>query len=119
MEKYWCFSFFQVFRFLQLFWFWLQKKLKKLKKPHLAGKYILWRNIGFSVFFSFFGFCNCLGFGYSKKIEEPEKTLKKTYLAGRYILWKSMENIVFFRFFVFSGVLVFAFKRLEKPEKQN
>ena len=64
MEKYSFFSFFSFFLFSlvnQLKKLKNPKKLKKLKKPYLAGRYILWKNIVFSVFFSF---SNCLGFGY-------------------------------------------------------
>ena len=65
---------------------------KKLENPYLAGRYILWKNIVFSVFSVFFWF------SLVKKRKKPKK-LKKPYLAGRYILWK---NIVFSVFSVFS-----------------
>ena len=67
---------------------------KKLENPYLAGRYILWKNIVFSVFFSFFGF------SLVKKLKKPKKLkkLKKT-VFGRQIY--SMEKYSFFSFFSF------------------
>ena len=59
------------------------ENMKKLKKPYLAGRFILWKSIVFSVFSVVLVLA-------IKKNEKPKKkhenAIKKQYLAGGYIL---------------------------------
>ncbi len=86
------------------------ENMKKLKKPYLAGRFILWKSIVFSVF----SVVLVLAIKKKWKTEKKkhENARKKQYLAGGYILWK----ILFFS--VFSIVLVLApKKKTETPQK--